>query len=405
MDSEAAIRENQYNELRIDLDSESAKREEEDLHLAFLINSEGEIREAQFAAFRRDFDAEVAARISGDSELRADLNMETFLRTQGDLDLQSKLDSEALIRETKDSQLESLLGNEALTRSNQDIALSNRINQKQDIITATTPIVKLGNVIQLNYDPNTLSIEDNALKVIGGGGGSVQAYLNGVLLDSEATSIDAKIYWFGTSEEYDLLPASQKNDPNTLFIVDAENDPLIQTTSYNRLVDKPSIAGQTLSGDKSLATFGIQPTLSSSGPIRVAANAVSLEYDEDYFDLDSNNKLTYVARDNSFNVQNIITFRPGYVGIMGGMNCIKFTNGLYVGTLKFMNEAQIPTGDVTIGTNFGDDGGTFSGYCFGFDETNHIPITFEVVNGELHMYNNNVIPVRQYITVPFTFVL
>lgn len=406
LDSEALIRENQYNQLLTDLDSEAQTREAEDLILAFRIDSEGQIREQQFRAFRQALDDEIAARISGDSELRQDLNLEIFHRTQGDLDLRTALDSEATIRFNKDAELENAIGLEAQTRSSQDIALSNRINQKQDIITATSPIVKLGNVIQLNYDPETLSIEDNALTVIGGGSSVSQAYLNGVLLDSEATSINAKIYWYGTEEEYNALDSEAKNDPNTLFLVESsEGRPISWTKSYYELEDKPQINGVTLSGDKSLSSFGIQPTLTGTNPISVAGNQVSLRYNENQFFIGADNKLSFNDKDPSFDASHIITFRTGFVGILGGMECTKFNNGLYVGNLKFMNEAQIPTGDITIGAAFGDNGNTFNGYCIGFDETNHVPITFEVVDGELHMYNNNVIPSRRYITVPFTFVL
>lgn len=405
LDSEAQVRLEQDTIILNKLDSEATIREETDLYLEFLIDSEGRTREEQIRAFRQDFEAEVAARIAGDSELRADLNMEIFHRTQGDLDLQAKLNSEAALRANKDTEIENALGIEAQTRSAQDVALSNRINQKQDIITATTPIVKLGNVIQLNYDPETLSIEDNALTVIGGGGGTT-AYLNGVLLDSEATSIDAKIYWYGTEEEYAALDSEAKMDPNTLFLVEgSEGRPISWTKSYYELEDKPQINGVTLSGDKSLASFGIQPTLTGTNPISVAGNTVSLRYNENQFFIGADNKLSFNDKDPSFDVSHMITFRAGFVGILGGMNCTKFNNGLYVGNLKFMNEGEVPTGDITIGAAFGDNGNTFNGYCIGFDESNHVPITFEVINGELHMYNNTVIPSRRYITVPFTFVL
>ena len=405
LDSEATIRAQQFEQLRTDLDSEAQTREDTDLWLEFLIDSEGNTRREQIRAFREDFDREVAARIAGDSELRADLNMEIFHRTQGDLELQAKLDSEAVLRRTKDTELENALSIEAQTRSAQDIALSNRIDQKQDIMTASQPLVKLGNNIQLNYDPNTLKVEDNALKVIGGGSGTT-AYLNGVLLDSEATSIDAKIYWYGTQAEYDALDSEAYLDSNTLFFVESsEGRPISWTKSYYELEDKPAINGVTLSGDKTLSSFGIQPVLNGSGPVRVAGNVVSLAYDSEQFHLGPDNKLSIYGRDNSYDVAHMITFRSGFVGILGGMKCVKFTNGLYVGQLKFMNENAVPTGDITIGGAFGDGEQSFEGYCFGFDETNHTPITFEVVNGELHMYATNSIPARQYITVPFTFVL
>ena len=277
LDSEAAIRAQQFEQLHTDLDSEAQTREDTDLWLEFLIDSEGNTRREQIRAFREDFDREVAARIAGDSELRADLNMEIFHRTQGDLDLQAKLDSEAVLRRNKDTELENALAQEAQTRSAQDIALSNRIDQKQDIMTASQPLVKLGNNIQLNYDPNTLKVEDNALKVVGGGSGTT-AYLNGVLLDSEANTESAKIVWYGTKEQYDAIT---EKDEYTIYIVDDSEGTIEHVKSYNELEDKPAINGVTLSGDKSLSSFGIQPALTVGAGLSMANNTVSLNVRND----------------------------------------------------------------------------------------------------------------------------
>ena len=381
------------------LDSERDLRDDQYIELSFKIDSEGHTREQQFALFRQDLNNEIAARIAGDSELRQDLNLEIFNRTHNDLVLQANIDSEATIRFNKDAELENAIGIEAQTRSAQDVALSNRINQKQDIISATTPIVKLGNVIQLNYDPNTLKVEDNALKVIGGGGGTT-AYLNGVLLDSEATTESVNIVNYLSWAEYQALDSEAKDAETIYMIYDSENDPLIQTTSYNRLVDKPQINGQVLSGNKSLASFGIQPVLNGTNPIRIAGNQVSLAYNEDQFYIGADNKLFYHDKVAGFVPD--ITFINNCQGIYGGINVNKYASGLYSGSVRFMSMNAMNAGtEYKVANAFGDGVNTFSSYCLGFDDLTYTPMCVKIENGEVFIYPTVNIPARSVIGFSF----
>ena len=387
LDSEALIRQAEDDELTLLLNSEAEARIEGDSELLVLINSEAQTRAEQDALLLEYYDSEKAARISADDLLRRDLT------------------SEGMFREAEDTRLAGLINNEATIRYNADQALGARMDSLPAVDDIT---VKKDNQNRLfvPIDYNTISVNPSGQLVAVGGSSAVQSYLNGELLDSEATSISAKIFWTGTQAEYDLLDSEAKADPNTLFLVDSsEGRPITWTKSYTELQDKPQIAGVTLDGDKSLASFGIQPTLTGTNPISVAGNQVSLRYNENQFFIGADNKLSFNDKDPSFDVSHMITFRAGFVGILGGMNCVKFNNGLYVGQLKFMNENALSAGDITVGAAFGDGGQSFEGYCFGFDETNHVPICFQAIDGELHMYATSSIPARQYITVPFTFVL
>ena len=220
--SEATIRENQFIELQSKLDSEATVREEADLYLEFLIDSEGRTREEQIRAFRVELDSEAIARAQADSELLA------------------------------------------------------KINDKQDKLTVSGPLVIDSEAnLSIKYDRDTLILNsEGELEVIGGGG--TTAYLNGVLLDSESNTETAKIVWYGTDDEYAQLCSEGLLNSYTIYIVEDSEGTVAQRNSYESLTDKPQIAGQTLSGNKTLAGLGIQPSLSTGTALSMNNNQVSV---------------------------------------------------------------------------------------------------------------------------------
>ena len=419
--SEEKFLQSQIDSEALRLDQEILRATSEENLLHDLIDSESnraiaredEIEEhlnSEASRLDEKIDNETLRAMNSEEQLRQDLNSEIQRAISKENYLEDYIISEGL-------RIDHLTGeiNSEISRA---VAREDEIEAKIPVISPVVPIrIDSEGNVSLLYDQSTLSVtQEGELKVIGGGsseGGGGVNFTPGkgleLVEESEGKVLqftnaeDAKIVWFGTSEEYAAL--GSELDPNTFYFIDEPNDPLIQTTTYNRLVDQPQINGITLSGNKTLSSLGIQPTLSCTAPISVAANNVSLNYNEDQFYLGPNNKLSFSLVDESFDVYHMITLADGFVGIISGFRCVKYAGGLYVGQLTFMNNNAVSTGDVLVGRAFGDGYNYFNGGCIGYDETNHYPIVFEAIDGELHMYVNTAIPARQYITLPFTFVI
>lgn len=108
----------------------------------------------------------------------------------------------------------------------------------------------------------------------------------------------AKIIWYGTSEEYAQLVANSELYDYTLYVVNDGAPIIAQDFDYNKLENKPEINGVTLSGNKSLADFGIQPVLNSGIAVNINNNKTDLQYLPGVLGVDSSNRLyanTYTA--------------------------------------------------------------------------------------------------------------
>lgn len=108
----------------------------------------------------------------------------------------------------------------------------------------------------------------------------------------------AKIIWYGTSEEYARLVANSELYDYTLYVVNDAAPIVAQDFDYNKLENKPEINGVALSGNKSLADFGIQPVLNSGIAVNINNNKTDLQYLPGVLGVDSSNRLyanTYTA--------------------------------------------------------------------------------------------------------------
>jgi hypothetical protein len=431
-DSELAAKiENTKLDLQNLIDSEATLRLTGDSELRSLIDKEVEDREVEYTQLSASLDQEVANRTSEDDSIRTlianntseftswlndlnnSLNSEAQIRLENDSILSDRIDSEAnkldeeiSLRAQGDSENKRLINNEANIRYNADQALSERINnmslQADDMTIKKDSNNKL--FVPIDYDTLSINAQGKLVATNSGGSTAIQSYLNGILLDSEATSISAKVYWTGTQAEYDALDSEAKLDPNTLYFVDAsEGPPIIYTKSYYELEDKPSINGQVLSGNKTLSSLGIQPTLNGVNPISVGGNEVSLRYNESQFYIGSDNRLCYYDKVDDFEPN--LVFADKYEGIYGGIKVNKYASGLYSGSIRFISLNALTAGtEYKVATSFGDaeDSITFNSYALGFDDLTYTPMCVKITNGEVYVYPKINIPARS--VIGFTFI-
>ena len=119
-----------------------------------------------------------------------------------------------------------------------------------------------------------------------------EAKINGVSLAGDHNTEEAKIIWWGTSEEYAAIEAAGELNDYTLYILN-DNSPIVpEEKNYNDLSNKPLINGVTLSGNKTLASFGIQPAISSGVATVLANNKIDLSYEPGVLTVDTSNRLT-----------------------------------------------------------------------------------------------------------------
>ena len=119
----------------------------------------------------------------------------------------------------------------------------------------------------------------------------VEAKINGVSLKGDHNTEEAKIIWWGTSEEYAALEAAGLLSDYTLYVLN-DHSPIVEPDKdYEELINKPQINGVTLSGNKTLANFGIQPTLTNGVATSLSNNEVSVQYLSGVLGVDSSNRL------------------------------------------------------------------------------------------------------------------
>lgn len=445
LDSEAMTREEADFLLQSLLDSETDARSAKDEELEDLITSEGQLWRAEVIRLDNALDSESTLRIAGDSDLQAqidnlvldldsesmeilkralssDLDAERDARILGDSELtiringlEEDLTSEGILRAEEDERIIHLLDSEAMFREQGDS--ENRVLILQEIADRTSEGQRLEELI----NSKTVDVDDETVKKDSEGNiyvpidedtifvnseGKLEAlfqpsYINGHEITEDSTTESLGIFWYGTSEQYAAL-VSEGIDEHTLYIVEDDNDPLIQTTTYNRLVDKPQINGQTLSGDKSLASLGIQPTMNGVTPIDISANQVSLRYNEEQFYIGANNKLFYYDKVDGFVPD--ISFANRFSGIYGGINVNKYASGLYSGSIKFMSLDALTAGTAyKVADAFGDTDASvsFDSFALGFDDLTYTPMCVRIEDGEVWIYPTINIPARGIVGFSF----
>ena len=241
-----------------------------------------------------DFDSE------GQVFIKAVMPME--FDSEGQLDLAKDetliLDSEQKLRVNIDDVTIKLLGDLVLDSEGNPVVDSEGHEERDDNLKLRVDIdnetIRINSEGQLSADalPKPL-IPDAFLHVNSETAEAewVEAKINGVSLVGDHNTEEAKIIWWGTSEEYQaIVDAGEVND-YTLYIINDGDEHEVQL-DYDDLAHRPQLNGITLSGNKSLADFGIQPVLSGGTAISLNNNTIDLMYEPGVLTVDTSNRLT-----------------------------------------------------------------------------------------------------------------
>ena len=300
LDSEATLRLVGDSELRGLIDSEANERYLEDQQLYASLEEEASIRSSEDEAIKQfiaNNTSEFNARLL---DLNNRLTSEGAIRLENDSILSDRIDSEAnkLAKEIEDralgdSEVRQLIVNEATIRYNADQALGQRIDNMSPKVDNITIKKDNTNTLSVPIDYDTISINALGQMVAKTGSTATQAYLNGHMLDSESNAESVELYWYGTDSEYSRLVSEGLINDYTMYIVDDGNKGITEIAYYDELEGKPQINGVTLSGNKSLASFGIQPTTVFGRGLRTDSEGhihVSLR-DDGVLGIDTSNRL------------------------------------------------------------------------------------------------------------------
>lgn len=378
------------SELRDLINSEADTRFEEDQLLYASIEEEASIRSSEDESIRQfiaNNNSEFNARLL---DLNNRLNSEGAIRLENDSILSDRIDSEAnkLIKEIEDralgdSEVRQLIVNEANIRYNSDQALSQRINNMSPKVDNITIKKDSNNTLSVPIDYDTISVNAQGQLVASGSGGNTTAYLNGHLLNSESNAENVELYWYGTDYEYARLVSEGLINDYTMYIVDDGHKGITEIAYYDELEGLPQINGVTLSGNKSLASFGIQPVLNAANMsgLSVAANVIDLNINPDQFEVDRNNRLNLKTKEN-FNLY--VDWKDGFQGYT--INCKKLIDGLFAGYVEFQCQGGKTANTEYVVTNyFGYDGVNFSNFtAIGIDNNGNI-VPIKQVAGNITM--------------------
>ena len=390
LDSEATLRLVGDSELRDLINSEANTRFEEDQLLYSSIEEEASIRSSEDESIRQfiaNNNSEFNARLL---DLNNRLNSEGAIRLENDSILSDRIDSEAnkLVKEIEDralgdSEVRQLIVNEANIRYNSDQALSQRINNMSPKVDNITIKKDANNTLSVPIDYDTISVNAQGQLVASGSGGNTTAYLNGHLLNSESNAENVELYWYGTDSEYARLVSEGLINDYTMYIVDDGHKGITEIAYYDELEGLPQINGVTLSGNKSLASFGIQPVLNAANMsgLSVAANVIDLNINPDQFEVDRNNRLNLKTKEN-FSLY--VDWKDGYQGYT--INCKKLIDGLFTGYVEFQCQGSKTANTEYVVTNyFGYDGVNFSNFtAMGIDSNGNI-VPIKQVAGNITM--------------------
>ena len=217
--------------------------------------------------------------VTSEGELRADIDEETLvLNSEGKIIV--NIDNETIVYE--DSIVVDSEGSEGrdgvfklrVPIDNETI----RLNSEGKLEADALPKPYVADTF-LHIDSETMSPEWREAKI------------NSVSLVGDHNTEEAKITWWGTSEEYAALEAAGQLNEYTLYIIN-DNSPIVpDVKDYEELINKPEINGVQLSGNKSLASFGIQPALTAGTAISLANNRLDVSYLAGVLGVDTSNRL------------------------------------------------------------------------------------------------------------------